>query len=199
MNTSTTLASELSTARSKSTRLPVTLLTGGFDKPYAYGMSIALASHGVRLEVIGSDEVDSPEMHSRDAIEFLNWQQGWRHDVSAFQKITRLLGFYLRLAIYALRTNSRLFHILWNNKFVYFDRTVLMLYFRMLGKRITLTAHNVNTAKRDRSDSWLNRVTLKVQYRLGQPHIRTYQKDADRPDFRVRRPSGSRHRHPVRY
>jgi D-inositol-3-phosphate glycosyltransferase len=166
MSTSTTLASEPSTARSKNTGLPVSLLTGGFDKPYAYGMSIALASHGVRLEVIGSDEVDSPEMHSRDGIDFLNWQRGWRRDVTAFQKITRLLGFYLRLAIYAARTNSRVFHILWNNKFVYFDRTLLMLYFRMLGKRITLTAHNVNTAKRDRRDSWLNRATLKAQYRL---------------------------------
>ena len=166
MSTSTMLASELSTTRSKSTGVRVGLLTGGFDQPYAYGLSIALANHGVRLQVIGSDEVDSPEMHSSDGIEFLNWQQGWRRDVSVLHKITRLLGFYLRLAMYAARTKSRIFHILWNNKFVYFDRTLLMVYFRMLGKRITLTAHNVNTAKRDRRDSWLNRVTLKVQYRL---------------------------------
>ena len=45
-------------------------MTGGFDKPYAYGMSMALAGHGVRLEVIGSDEVDSPEMHSSHGIDF---------------------------------------------------------------------------------------------------------------------------------
>ena len=123
MTTSTTLTSELSTARSKSTGVPVSLLTGGFDKPYAYGLSMALAGHGVRLQVIGSDEVDSPEMHSNDGIQFLNWQKGWRHDVSVLQKIIRLLGFYLRLAMYAARTKSRIFHILWNNKFVYFDRT----------------------------------------------------------------------------
>src|SRR5437899_7040764 len=41
-----------------------------------------------------------------------------------------------------------------------------MLYYRMLGKKITLTVHNVNAGKRDQNDSWLNRVTLKIQYSL---------------------------------
>ena len=43
----------------------------------------------------------------------------------------------------------RVFHILWNNKFELFDRTLLMLYYRLLGRRVVLTAHNVNAAKRD--------------------------------------------------
>src|SRR5205814_44818 len=42
----------------------------------------------------------------------------------------------------------------------------LMLYYRALGKRIVFTAHNVNAAKRDTNDSWLNRFSLGVQYRL---------------------------------
>jgi glycosyltransferase involved in cell wall biosynthesis len=36
----------------------------------------------------------------------------------------------------------------------------------MLGKKITLTAHNVNQGKRDSNDSLLNRLTLRAQYRL---------------------------------
>ena len=68
MNTSTKLSSALPTLPARAIK-PVRsemqiLLTGGFDKPYAYGISMALASHGIRLEVIGSDEVDNPEMHS---------------------------------------------------------------------------------------------------------------------------------------
>jgi glycosyltransferase involved in cell wall biosynthesis len=178
MSTSTKRASALPTAdlpvggssdsrvHSERGTLQVALMTGGFDKHYAYGMSMALADHGVRLEVIGSDEVDSPEMHSSSAIEFVNWQHGWRRNVSVLQKIIRLLGFYLRLVMYAARTKSHIFHILWNNRFVYIDRTLLMLYFKALGKQIALTAHNVNTAKRDGNDSRLNRLTLKAQYRL---------------------------------
>jgi glycosyltransferase involved in cell wall biosynthesis len=41
-----------------------------------------------------------------------------------------------------------------------------MLCYRLFGKRIVFTAHNVNTRKRDGRDTWLNRLTLGVQYRL---------------------------------
>jgi glycosyltransferase involved in cell wall biosynthesis len=60
----------------------------------------------------------------------------------------------------------KLFHILWNNKFQFFDRTLLMLYYRMLGKKITFTVHNVNAGKRDSTDSWFNRLSLNTQYRI---------------------------------
>jgi glycosyltransferase involved in cell wall biosynthesis len=159
-------ASSDQSVRGEGGGLQITLLTGGFDKPYAYGISMALAASRVQLDVVGSDDVDSPEMHSSSEITFLNWQKGWQSDGGLLAKIIRLLGFYVRLILYAAGAKSRIFHILWNNKFVYFDRTLLMLYFRLLRKRIILTAHNVNTAKRDQTDTWINRLTLKAQYRL---------------------------------
>lgn len=54
----------------------------------------------------------------------------------------------------------------WNNKFQLFDRTLLMFYYRILGKKITLTVHNVNAGKRDLNDSFLNRLSLGIQYNL---------------------------------
>jgi D-inositol-3-phosphate glycosyltransferase len=41
-----------------------------------------------------------------------------------------------------------------------------MLYYRVLGKRIVLTVHNVNARRRDTNDTVFNRLTLRVQYRL---------------------------------
>jgi D-inositol-3-phosphate glycosyltransferase len=38
----------------------------------------------------------------------------------------------------------KVFHIRWNNKLEFFHRTILMLYYKLLGKRIVFTAHNVN-------------------------------------------------------
>ena len=74
--------------------------------------------------------------------------------------------YYGRLIRYAATAKPKIFHILWNNKFEFFDRTVLMLYYRLLGKRVVLTAHNVNAGQRDANDSWRNRLSLKIQYRL---------------------------------
>jgi glycosyltransferase involved in cell wall biosynthesis len=67
---------------------------------------------------------------------------------------------------YAATAQPKLFHVLWNNKFELFDRTLLMLYYKLLGKHVVFTAHNVNAGKRDQNDSWLNRISLKVQYTL---------------------------------
>jgi glycosyltransferase involved in cell wall biosynthesis len=41
-----------------------------------------------------------------------------------------------------------------------------MAFYKVLGKKIALTAHNVNVGRRDGNDSFLNRATLKFQYRL---------------------------------
>jgi glycosyltransferase involved in cell wall biosynthesis len=41
-----------------------------------------------------------------------------------------------------------------------------MQIYKMMGKKIVLTVHNVNQARRDAKDSLLNRLTLKCQYQL---------------------------------
>ena len=72
----------------------------------------------------------------------------------------------LALLKYAAGAEPRIFHMLWNNKLELLDRTVLMLYYRMCGKRIVLTVHNVNAGKRDGNAGVLNRITLRAKYHL---------------------------------
>jgi glycosyltransferase involved in cell wall biosynthesis len=128
---------------------------------------MSLVSRGLLLDVIGSDEVDSPEMHATPRLNFLNLQGGKRPDAGLAERILRVLAFYARLLRYAATAKPRIFHILWNNKLSYIDRTVLMVYYKfVLQKRVVLTAHNVNAARRDDRDSLLNRLTLRAQYRL---------------------------------
>jgi glycosyltransferase involved in cell wall biosynthesis len=80
--------------------------------------------------------------------------------------VWKVLAYYAKLIRYVARSRPKILHILWNYKLEFVDRTILMLYYKVLGKKIALTAHNVNQARRDSKDSWLNRATLKIQYRL---------------------------------
>jgi glycosyltransferase involved in cell wall biosynthesis len=146
--------------------IEVALLTGGLDRPYAFGLAMALASRGVLLDVIGSDDVDSPEMHTTPKLNFVNLRGNQPGRASLATKMSRVLTNYARLLRYARIARPRIFHILWNNKFEYFDRTLLMLYYKLKGKRIACTVHNVNAGKRDSNDSLLNRLTLRMQYSL---------------------------------
>ena len=146
--------------------LVVALLTGGGDKPYALGMAAALSSVGIRVDFIGSDDLNVPEVVGNPGVNFLNLRGDQCSEASPIAKMRRVLRYYLRLIDYAATAKPKLFHILWNNKFQLFDRTLLMLYYKLLGKKIVLTAHNVNAGKRDSNDSWLNRFSLKIQYNL---------------------------------
>ncbi len=144
----------------------VALLTGGGDRPYAFGLATALLSKSLCLDLIGGDELDSPEWHGTSQVNFLNLRGDQRPDASRATKVSRVLRYYVRLIRYATTARPKIFHILWNNKFEVFDRVLLMLYYKLLRKKIVLTVHNVNAKKRDLNDTLLNRLTLKIQYRL---------------------------------
>jgi glycosyltransferase involved in cell wall biosynthesis len=146
--------------------ITVSLLTGGGDRPYALGMVSALTANGVALDFIGSDGMDSPELHDNASVNFLTLRGDQRTDASLPRKMCRVLAYYGRLLHYAATARPRIFHILWNNKIEFFDRSFLMFFYRCLGKRIVFTAHNVNARQRDGNDNWLNRLSLRIQYRL---------------------------------
>ena len=164
---SSATADKRSTLNNQPSTTPgVSLLTGGGDKPYALGMAAALTTAGIHVDFIGSDDLNVPELLSNHSVNFINLRGDQRRDAKAAVKILRVLRYYVRLVAYAAMARPKLFHILWNNKFQLLDCTVLMLYYRLLGKRVVFTAHNVNAGKRDSNDSLLNRALLKIQYGL---------------------------------
>jgi len=146
--------------------IEIGLLTGCQDRPYAFGLAMALVSKGVGVDVIGSDDIDSPELHVTPNLRFLNIRGNQHKSTNFAEKLWKLAVYYARLMRYAARSRPRILHILWNNKIELFDRTLLMAYYRLCGKKIAFTAHNVNQARRDAKDSLLNRITLRIQYRL---------------------------------
>jgi glycosyltransferase involved in cell wall biosynthesis len=169
--------------------MEVALLTGGRDRPYVYGLVMALLSKGLRLDVVGSDELDGPEMHAHDRLNFLSFRNNSRANSMRVRGAFRAFWYYARLITYTVVVRPKIFHILWNGRFEYFDRTVLMVYYKLLSRKIVLTLHNINAGKRDSNDSRLNRLTLRIQYRLAD-HIFVHTKQMQNEllqDFRIRR------------
>jgi glycosyltransferase involved in cell wall biosynthesis len=142
----------------------IALLTGGADQPYALGLTKALLAQGLTLDVIAGDELDNEEFRNTPSLRFLNLRGNQDPKAGFLSKALRVLAYYWRLIGYALFAKPPIFHILWNNKFEAFDRTLLTLYYKALGKKVILTVHNVNAAKRDGGDTPLNRFTLRFQY-----------------------------------
>jgi D-inositol-3-phosphate glycosyltransferase len=144
----------------------VALLTGGSDRPYVFGLVTQLISKKVVLDLIGSDELDFPEFREGAQVRLFKLRGNQHANAGVASKVFRICAYYARLIRYAATAKPRIFHVLWNNKFELFDRTALMVYYKILTKKIILTAHNVNLRKRDSKDTLLNRLTLRFQYRL---------------------------------
>lgn len=153
-------------AGARESGIPVALLTGGSDKHYVYGLSSALGPRGATIDLIGSDELDEPDLRTIRGVRFINLRGDQRREANFLTKAIRLSTYYARLIRYAAASEMKVFHILWNNKFALFDRTVLTLYYKLLGKKVVLTAHNVNSGRRDGTDTHLSRLSLRIQYHL---------------------------------
>jgi glycosyltransferase involved in cell wall biosynthesis len=157
---------QVEAASSRSLPIKVAILTGGGDRPYALGLANALIARSISFDFIGSDDLRSDELEGSPLVRFLNLRGDQTPSAPMTAKVARTCVYYVKLIVYAARSRAAVFHLLWNNKFETFDRTFLTLYYKLLGKRIVLTAHNVNIRTRDGNDSWLNRLTLGIQYRL---------------------------------
>lgn len=146
--------------------LRIALLTGGIDKHYASGLSRSLASAGIVVDVICNAEMSTGEMRETANLNLLTFYPSLSHDQNRFRKLMAIVGVYARILHYAAVSSAPIIHILWNYKFRLFDRTLLLIYCKLLGKELVFTAHNVNKGTRDGSDSILNRLSLRIQYHL---------------------------------
>lgn len=146
--------------------MKVSLITGGGDKPYALGLLNALTSRKVAVDFIASDDLCTPEVLADENAAVYNLRGSMNPEVPVVRKMVRLGRYYLRLFRYASTTDSGIFHVLWANKVLLLDRVFLNLYYKLLGKKIVFTAHNVNERERDGGDSLLNLFSLKALYAL---------------------------------
>jgi D-inositol-3-phosphate glycosyltransferase len=146
--------------------MKVALLVGrGGDDYYELCLLSGLLSCGQRVDYLAGDSVKNAPVLRGDHVTFHNLRGSADPDVPIREKILRVLKYYGRLLRYAAATDAKVFHILWLNRFIYLDRTLLILYYKALGKRLVFTSHNVNAGSRDGTDSLLNRLTLRFMYR----------------------------------
>lgn len=146
--------------------MKMTLVTGGKDPPYVLPLVRALADKGTVVDFLADEEMATPEILTNGNIHFLQVYQFADETAKLAQKLLRIIKTYLNLLRYCVCTDAQLFHLQWENKVVFFDRTVLNLFYKLLGKKLVYTAHNVNAGERDGSDSALNRFSLKFLYSI---------------------------------
>src|ERR1700736_4556234 len=103
------------TASNTVPEIAVTLLTGGGDKPYVFGLATALISKGATVDLIGSDELECPEFLNNPRLNFLNLRGDQHPGAGLLSKVLRVSRYYAKLFRYTATAKPKIFHILWNN------------------------------------------------------------------------------------
>jgi glycosyltransferase involved in cell wall biosynthesis len=129
------------------------------------GLVLGLVGQDIVVDVIGGSEMASAPVMQHPRVNFKNLHGTQAPLSPVWLKCARICGAYLRIAAYAAKTDSRLIHIQWPFKLVFLDRTLLNLYFKMLGQKVVYTAHNVDGDARDGTSTWLKRFSLRFLYR----------------------------------
>lgn len=138
----------------------------GIEKHYQLGLANGLANCGITIDQISNDEMMAFANYLPERIRLINLRGDQSPNQTLLIKILRIIRYYCRLFLYTITTENTLFHIHTENKFKYFDRTLLLIFYKILRKKIIITVHNVDAQARNGNSSVLNRLTLRIQYCL---------------------------------
>ena len=146
--------------------MKITIIYSGVENSYLIGLVSGLSkSPDLSIDVIDSDKSIGKFDKFRN-VTFYNYRGSLDPSSNKLAKIKRILKYYWKLIVYAYKSDSKLLHIQWMNKFRYFDRTLLNLYYKSMGKKVVYTAHNINAKKRNNKDNFFNRLSLKAHYNI---------------------------------
>ena len=144
----------------------VSILNAGEETDYLYGLVSSLAREDdMEIEVVDANR-SIGVIDRIPGIKLFPIRGDNLSPQSFFMKILRIGRYYIRLFRYAAATRSDVFHIQWDNSLFLFDRTLLLLYYKILGKKIVYTAHNVDKNRRDGHSQFFDAFSLKMIYSI---------------------------------
>lgn len=134
------------------------------EPSYIFGLVEGLSKTNISVELIGSDRMRQIQ-DKYNNISVINLRGSQDTNVGLVSKSIRITKFYLSLINYFIRTESKLVHIHWPNRFFFFDSTILILVYKLLGKKIVYTAHNIDQGMRDKK-AGDRRMVYKFLYKM---------------------------------
>jgi D-inositol-3-phosphate glycosyltransferase len=142
----------------------ISILNAGQQPDYLYGLVSGLSEiPSLEIEVVDSTNSVGAFETFRNVTLF-NLRGDNASQQSFLTKAWRTAQYYIRLLLYTAHTPSKIFHIQWENSIILFDRTLLILYYKLFGKKLIVTAHNVYRESRDGKPSPLRWLSLKMMY-----------------------------------
>jgi D-inositol-3-phosphate glycosyltransferase len=144
--------------------MKISILNAGQQTDYLYGLVSGLSEiPSLELEVVDSDS-SIGVVDTFPHVKLFNLRGDNLSKKPLMMKAWIIFIYYLRLLWYTSQTKSEVFHIQWENSLSFFDRTLLNLSYKLFGKKLIHTAHNIYKDERDGRATYLRWLSLKMMY-----------------------------------
>lgn len=131
---------------------------------YLYGFVSGLAAqNGLRVDVIDSNR-SRAIFNSFPNVRHFDLIGDPRPTAPLWKKMLRFPRYYLGLMAYTVFSDAKVFHVQWVSKFGVFERTFMLLFYKVFGKRIVFTAHNLDPYGRGSGSGRLGKWSLRFLY-----------------------------------
>lgn len=144
----------------------ISVFNGAGQVDYMYGLVSGLACN--KSDTIDVFDVDLTRdlFRSFDNVRYYPVFRVLPRSAPFTSKGLNSLRYYFLQIWFLVSMKRRVVHFQWLDRFIYVDRILLPLIARLSGHKVVLTVHNINAGKRDNRDSFGNRLSLKILYRL---------------------------------
>lgn len=144
----------------------ISVLNGTGQVDYMYGLVSGLACN--QNDSIDVLDVDLTQELFTD-FKNVNYIPVFKYSprsASVAVKTINILRYYLLQLWFLVSHKPRIIHFQWLDRHIIVDRIILPSIAKLFGHKVILTVHNINAGKRDNRDTRLNRLTLRILYRL---------------------------------
>ncbi len=138
----------------------IVIIANGFQKDYIRNLVNSLAGVVDRLDFIASDLYSKDEFDA--GIHYENLRGSHDEDAGFFEKIRRIILYYVRLINYLKKAKPDAVHIQWI-RFSFLDGIVFHSILRLTGQKLIYTAHDALPHDRE---NFVNRILFFIVYRI---------------------------------
>ena len=144
----------------------ISVFNGAGQVDYMYGLVSGLAQNkSDRIDVLDVDLTSNIFKPFSNVV----YHQVFRvpnKTTSFFSKGANIIRYYFLQIWFLISHKSRIVHFQWLDRYKFIDRIILPSIARIFGHKVVLTVHNINSGKRDNCDTWGNRMSLRILYKL---------------------------------
>lgn len=144
----------------------VAVFNGAGQPDYLYGLISGINKMPLtKIDVLDID-VSEHLFTSYQKVKFHSVYKYHNKQASFLEKARNLIRFYYLQMKFIILSHPQVIHFQWLDRYFFVDRIIMPFLARLRGHKIVLTVHNVNALKRDKKDSFYNRLSLRILYKL---------------------------------